>query len=87
MSPPVTQQTNNHHHHHKNPSAVTVVWFVSLIGLKEEREERVECVLTGELRKEEGNVDHGDCGPLQAHSDYGTFLPGKITAVSLTGVQ
>ena len=40
MSPPVTQQTNNHHHHHKNPSAVTVVWFVSLIGLKEERERR-----------------------------------------------
>ena len=51
--------------------------------------ERVGCVVSGEVRKEEGNVDHGDFGPLQAHSalcpggHYSTFLPSKITAVSL----
>ena len=44
-------------------------------------------------RKEEGDVDHGDWEPLQAQSalspggHYSTFLPSKITAVSLTGVQ
>ena len=52
MSPPVTQQTNNHHHH-KNPSAVTVVWFVSLIGLKEGRE-RGESRVCSDWRTEEG---------------------------------
>ena len=37
--------------------------------------------------EEEGDVDHGDCGPLQAQPrwslNYSTFLPSKIAAVSL----